>query len=203
MIKSRPAAVASTTSVVARGVIVIATIVGLFGALLPMLLMHLHWNLGISELYFAPMRTVGLAVMAASVACFIGTGLTLATFGRGTPLWFQAPRRLVVVGPYAHTRNPMVLAAIGHGVGLTLYAGSLLIAGYVVLGTVWWTFAARPRESADLIRRFGREYETWVRHVPLLIPRVSSYRALDDTPTRTLVADGAGKIRRSARRRRR
>ncbi len=202
MIKSRPAAVASTTSVVARGVIVIATIVGLFGALLPMLLMHLHWQLGIAELYFAPLRPVGLLVMAASVGCFIGTGLTLATFGRGTPLWFQAPRRLVVVGPYAHTRNPMVLAAIGHGIGLTLYSGSLLMAGYVALGTLWWAIVARPRETANLTRRFGREYESWVRHVPLLLPRLSSYRPLDDAPTRTLVADGASGNHRSRRRRR-
>ncbi len=203
MIEARPAAVASMLSTLARTVLVTAGIVALFGGLLPMLVMHLHWQLGIAELYFAPLRNAGLVLMAISVGCFSGTAVTLAAFGRGTPLWFQAPRRLVVVGPYAHTRNPMVLAAIGHGIGLTLYSGSLLIAGYVTLGTMWWAIVARPRETADLTRRFGREYESWVRHVPLFIPRLSSYRPLDDAPTRTLVADGAGANPRSGRRRRR
>lgn len=190
-------------SAVARAILVTSGIVGFFGGFLPMLVMHLHWRLGISELYFTPPRPAGLLIMAIAVGCFSGTAVTLAAFGRGTPFWFQAPRRLVVVGPYAHTRNPMVLAAIGHGIGLTLYSGSLLIAGYVALGTLWWAITARARETADLTRRFGREYETWVRHVPLLIPRLSSYRPVDDAPTRTMVADGAGANPRSGRRRRR
>ncbi len=190
-------------SAVARAILVTAAIVALFGGLLPMLVMHLHWRLSIAELYFAPLRPVGLLVMAVAIGCFGGTAVTLAAFGRGTPLWFQAPRRLVVVGPYAHTRNPMVLAAIGHGIGLTLYSGSLLIAAYVAFGTLWWAIAARPCETADLTRRFGREYESWVRHVPLLIPRLSAYRPLDDAPTRTMVADGAGANPRAGRRRRR
>jgi protein-S-isoprenylcysteine O-methyltransferase Ste14 len=202
VIESRLTPVASTTSVVARAVLVTAGIVALFGGLLPMLVMHLHWQLAIAELYFAPLRNVGLVVMAISVGCFSGTAVTLAAFGRGSPIWFQAPRRLVLVGPYAHTRNPMALAAMGHGIGLTLYSGSLLIVGYVTLGTLWWAIVARPRETADLARRFGREYESWVRHVPLLFPRLSSYRPLDDAPTRTLVADGAGRSPRSGRRRR-
>lgn len=202
MIEAQPAAVASMSSTLARAVLVTAGIVALFGGLLPMLVMHLHWQLGIAELYFAPLRNTGLVLMAISVAGFSGTAVALAAFGRGTPLWFRAPRRLVVVGPYAHTRNPMVLGAIGHGMGLTLYSGSLLIAGYVMLGIMWWAVVARPRESAHLTRRFGREYETWVRHVPLLFPRLSSYRPLDDAPTRTLVADGASGFHRSGRRRR-
>lgn len=203
MIASRAAASASTATVIVRGLLVTAAMLVLFGGLLPMLLMHLHWRLGIGVLGFAPLRPVGLLIMAISVGSFSGTALTLATFGRGTPLWFQAPRRLVLVGPYARTRNPMVLAAIGHGIGLTLYGGSLLIAGYVALGTLWWAVAGRTRETADLTQRFGRDYESYVRHVPLLIPRATAYRPLDDAPARTLVADGAGEAHRHIQRRRR
>lgn len=183
--------------------LITAGIVVLFGGLVPMLVMHVHWRLGIAQLYFPPAHRAGLLVMAISVGCFSGTAVTLAAFGRGMPLLFRAPRRLVVVGPYAHTRNPMVLSAIGHGFGLTLYSGSLLMAAYLTLGTLWWAIATRPREAADLARRFGREYESWVRHVPLLIPRLSSYHPLDDSPTRTMVAGVAGANPRSGRRRRR
>ncbi len=188
---------------VLRGAVVTAGILGFFGALLPMLVMHLHWHLGIPELYFAAPRTLGMMVMATSIGGFAGTAMTLSMIGRGTPVWFQSPRRLVVVGPYAHTRNPMVLSAIGIGAGLILYSGSILMLAYVLLGIVWWALVVRPRQAADLSRRFGREYEVWARNVPLIIPRISAYRILDDAPTRTLVGEGTSGALKSGRRRRR
>src|SRR5690242_6551002 len=75
----------------------------------------------------APLRWLGLPPLAVgasiSVFCF---GHFIAS-GRGTPAPFDAPRWLVVTGPYRYVRNPMY---VGTG---------LFIAGWAIL---FWEFSA-------------------------------------------------------------
>src|SRR5262249_47099275 len=58
----------------------------------------------------------GLALLVAGAAVAVWCIATFVVQGRGTPAPFDAPRRLVAIGPYRYARNPMYV-----GVGLLLF----------------------------------------------------------------------------------
>ena len=94
-----------------------------------------------------------------------------AIAGRGTPGPWDAPRRLVVVGPYRWVRNPIDLAALLVVVGeawlffsadLLIYAGAMAVAFHL--------FVVRYEERT-LRARFGDQYDAYRRAVSRWIPR--------------------------------
>jgi protein-S-isoprenylcysteine O-methyltransferase Ste14 len=96
----------------------------------------------------------------------------VAARGRGTPLPFASPNRLVISGPYAYVRNPMVIAGLGQGLAVALWLGSWTVVAYVLLGGMIWNFFVRPAEERDLRNTFGNEFETYCRDVSCWRPRV-------------------------------
>jgi protein-S-isoprenylcysteine O-methyltransferase Ste14 len=114
----------------------------------------------------------GLAVML-----MLWAALALAVDGDGTPLPFDCPRRLVIGGPYAWTRNPMMLATMVLGVAATLYTGSLFVLLYAILVGVGWHVLVRPHDERHLHRTFGRDYEAYQRDVRLWLPGVHRFVA--------------------------
>jgi protein-S-isoprenylcysteine O-methyltransferase Ste14 len=89
-------------------------------------------------------------------------------------------QNLAVSGPYAYTRNP-------------LYLGSFILGlGFVIASGVWWLsliFVAlflgiylpvMHVEAGDLTRLFGLEYEEYARKVPLFLPRITAYKAINE-----------------------
>ncbi len=106
----------------------------------------------------------GLYVMMRTIAGFFETG-------KGTLAPWDPPRRLVVVGMYAHTRNPMILGVIIVVVGESLAVSSLPILGFAafafLLNTVNFIFSEEP----GLEKRFGEEYRDYKRNVPRWLPR--------------------------------
>jgi protein-S-isoprenylcysteine O-methyltransferase Ste14 len=77
----------------------------------------------------------------------------------------ESPDRLVVSGPYAHSRNPMYLA------------WTLVYAGITILVASWWLLSPLPallafthrvvirREEQELEERFGAEYRDYMSSV--------------------------------------
>lgn len=120
----------------------------------------------------------GGALFALAVALFgIGGAVyawcvwDFASFGRGTPAPFDAPRRLVVRGLYRFVRNPMYLgvltvilawAALFRAPGLLLYAA--------VVGTGFHLFIVFYEEPR-LERSFGSEYTAYKARVGRWLPR--------------------------------
>ena len=136
----------------------------------------------------AAMPGAGALQVIGALLTLIGVALALwcagifAVIGRGTPLPFDPPRRLVITGPYRWVRNPMAigagLALMGAGVyyeSLTFLAFSglflLFIHGFVVL-----------YEEPTLRRVFGAEYEAYCVKVRRWLPhRTGSYLVEDDS----------------------
>lgn len=91
--------------------------------------------------------------------------------GQGTPLPFDAPRKLVTTGPYAYVANPMQLSAAL----LLLTWGAVLHSWWIALGGVMsWIYGvglARMDEGVDLERRFGERWVRYRRDVRNWIPR--------------------------------
>ncbi len=121
--------------------------------------------------------TPELLVWPAVVVIALGAGVyfwclsLFATVGRGTPGPWDAPRRVVVVGPNRWVRNPIYVAALLVVVGeawLFLSLPVLLYAAALALGVHLFVVGY---EEPTLRRRFGDEYAAYQRRVRRWVPR--------------------------------
>jgi len=118
----------------------------------------------LSTVLFIPLGALGLA-----------SGVTMALHGSGTPLPFAAPSSLVTAGPYAYLRNPMVVAGVGQGMAVGVWAGSWAVILYALSGGVIWQLLVRPAEERDLAASFGSAYFEYCRNVRCWLPRIRPY----------------------------
>jgi protein-S-isoprenylcysteine O-methyltransferase Ste14 len=97
-----------------------------------------------------------------------------ASYGQGTPLPLDPPKRLVTHGLYQMVRNPMYV-----GVG-TLVASEAMafhsanLAIYLLIGSVFVYLFVLLYEEPTLRNKFGAGYEEYCRGVPRWIPRLSA-----------------------------
>jgi protein-S-isoprenylcysteine O-methyltransferase Ste14 len=97
-----------------------------------------------------------------------------ASYGHGTPLPLDPPKRLVAHGLYRLMRNPMYV-----GVG-TVVAGAAIgfrSANLAIYLLVWSAFVylfVLFYEEPTLRKKFGANYEDYCRRVPRWLPRMSS-----------------------------
>ena len=129
------------------------------------------WILTRGDASPTPTAWPAVAVIVVGAAGYLWCLWVFATVGRGTPGPWDAPRRVVAVGPYRWVRNPMYLAALLVVLGetwlflspsLLLYAGALAV--LVALFVIGY-------EEPTLRRRFGESYVQYQRTVPRWIPR--------------------------------
>lgn len=138
--------------------------------------MHaLERALAVPGFSFPHQRLVALVGFVAMAALNLGSGVTMAVVGRGTPFPADTARELVVRGPYRHVRNPMALGGLGVGASVGVALGSWVILGYVVLGGLAWHAIARPMEERDLEARFGASYVAYRGAVRNWLPRWTPY----------------------------
>lgn len=103
------------------------------------------------------------------------SAITMVAKGQGTPLPADAPRKLVVAGPYRYVRNPMAVGSFAQGIAVGLYVGSPMIVAYALAGTLGWNYSVRPWEELDLERRFGEPYARYRDAVRCWIPNLRPY----------------------------
>jgi protein-S-isoprenylcysteine O-methyltransferase Ste14 len=163
-----------------RAVIGILVSIALFGVIIP----YLYW--GLTDyldriLAFAPMFSEPVALILAAASFIVGLFWIFWSYshllfvGRGSPveafgMALDPTKRLVTVGPYAFTRNPMILGylwiILGIGFMSRSLSGILLVPLIAVLAVIY----LRYFEERGLIRRFGTPYEHYRETVPILIP---------------------------------
>jgi protein-S-isoprenylcysteine O-methyltransferase Ste14 len=117
---------------------------------------------------------IGILLLAAGLSCHLWC---VATFkrtpgGGGIGVPFNPPRELVVRGPYAWVRNPMVaaffvwlsgLAFLLHSISMLLVWTPVFLAGMVI--------ELKYVEEPELERRFGMPYGEYKARVPMFVPR--------------------------------
>lgn len=119
----------------------------------------------------------GSLVILSGLFWMIWSWHSLLTIGRGHPQevfgFPLAPRteRLVIVGPYSYTRNPMLFGLLLLLVGWGIVLGSLSATAFsplllVALLLLHFKFFEEP----GLQRRFGEEYEGYRHQVPPILP---------------------------------
>jgi protein-S-isoprenylcysteine O-methyltransferase Ste14 len=79
-------------------------------------------------------------------------------------------KKLVTIGPYRYSRNPMVFGAFTLYLSIVLYLNSIigliLITVFLLLGVSYLKFSEEKR----LIKDFGDEYIAYRKKVPMIFP---------------------------------
>lgn len=116
-------------------------------------------------------QVLGTVVFVAGLALFTWCVRLFARVGRGTLAPWDPTRRLVVVGPYRHVRNPMISAVATMLAGEALFFLSTRIALWLLfffaLNHTYFVLIEEP----GLARRFGHEYRRYRAAVPRWLPR--------------------------------
>jgi hypothetical protein len=146
--------------------------------------------------YWAPMRLIGVMLLATGLIALIQAFARFVVEGLGTPVPVAAPDRLVVGGLYRYVRNPMYVAALAIIVGQALALGQL---GLLLYAAALWLITAafvRFYEEPALTRRFGADYVAYRRAVPAWWPPpapLETQRARRTRRTMTRTPADAGK----------
>ncbi len=112
-----------------------------------------------------------VALIAAGAALYLWCVWIFASVGRGTPGPWDAPRRLVAVGPYRWVRNPIYIAALLVVVGEAWLFLSLPLLAYAGLLATFFHLFVIGYEEPTLDRTFGEGYAEYRRTVRRWIPR--------------------------------
>ncbi len=121
--------------------------------------------------------TLGHTAWPATALIGAGFALDLWCFwvflaaGRGTPAPWDAPRRVVAVGPYRWVRNPIYIGALMIVLGEAWLFLSLPLVLYAVALALGFHLLVVGYEEPALRAQFGEEYERYGRRVKRWIPR--------------------------------
>lgn len=114
---------------------------------------------------------VGLLPILLGAGLYLWCAGAFAFIGKGTPAPIDAPKVLVVQGPYRWVRNPMYVAVLSVILGQAILFRSALLVGYALLfWLVVHAFVVLVEEPA-LQSQFRGSYDSYLRSVPRWIPR--------------------------------
>ncbi|HET6548927.1 MAG TPA: isoprenylcysteine carboxylmethyltransferase family protein [Solirubrobacter sp.] len=116
-------------------------------------------------------RVLGALVTAAGAAVLVHAFARFVREGVGTPAPVAPTERLVVGGLYRWVRNPMYLAVVACVAGQAGVFGRPVLLAYAAGLLVLFVAFVRSYEQPTLTRRFGADYEAYVRAVPGWWPR--------------------------------
>src|SRR5215813_12522764 len=156
---------ARTLSLIVRNVMFTIVVPGLGGVLAPWWILTWHGGTVTVAAWEA------VPVIAAGAALYAWCVWNVASVGYGTPGLWDAPRRVVVTGPYRWVRNPIYLAALLVVLGEALLFMSLRLLAYAGAMAVFCHLFVTGYEERRLSRRFGVSYLEYRRTVPRWIPR--------------------------------
>lgn len=97
-------------------------------------------------------------------------------FGDGTAAPWDPPQRLVVVGPYRHVRNPMLVGVIAMLIAESLLLQSSPLGIWVAVFSIGNAIYFPLVEEPGLLARFGDDYRVYSQHVGRWIPRLSPWQ---------------------------
>jgi protein-S-isoprenylcysteine O-methyltransferase Ste14 len=131
---------------------------------------------------YAPLRAIGVVLIAAGAYVVLDSFARFALQGLGTPAPVFPTKRLVVKGFYCYVRNPMYVAVGAVNLGQALLFGDIRVFAYALF---FWFLAhlfVLVYEEPTLRKAFGAEYDTFRTNVPRWIPRLTPWR--NDTESR-------------------
>jgi protein-S-isoprenylcysteine O-methyltransferase Ste14 len=118
-----------------------------------------------------PLFAAGVILVALGAATYAWCLWDFASFGRGTPLPSDAPKRLVVRGLYRCARNPMYLGVIVAVLGWAALFATAGLLVYAVFVAICCDIFVVLYEEPRLHELFGAEYDDYRMRVGRWLPR--------------------------------
>lgn len=137
-------------------------------------------------LYFCQFDIISLALsfkfilmlflLALGFVLVVWTILLFQATGKGSLAPWNPIDKLIISGPYAYVRNPMLCGVfcILFGEALFFQSHALLIYTFIfiVINAVYFPLS----EEKGLLKRYGEDYAEYKRNVPRFLPRLTPYR---------------------------
>ncbi len=114
---------------------------------------------------------IGEFLFAIGLTLFLWTVIIFFKVGKGTPAPIIPTQKLVTSGPFAYSRNPMVLGVIIWISGLGMIFNSFSFIGVGLIIPLSYLVYIKLVEEKELKARFGKKYILYKKRVPFLIPR--------------------------------
>jgi protein-S-isoprenylcysteine O-methyltransferase Ste14 len=160
-----------TVSLIVRNLMFTLVVPGLGGVWAP------WWLLTRDGRTAVPAAWEAAPVIAAGAALYLWCVWNFAAVGHGTPGLWDAPKRVVAVGPYRWVRNPIYISALLVVLGEAWLFLALPVLVYAGAMAVCFHLFVIGYEEPMLRRRFGTSYLEYQRTVPRWIPRPPRLRA--------------------------
>lgn len=141
--------------------------------LVPALLLYL-WGTDFRYLFLQV--PIGVLLTGCGLCLVTWTIALFGRIGKGTLAPWNPTRRLVVAGPYTHTRNPMISGVFFVLLGEGVFLGSLAILAWALIFFIINTVYFKYSEEPGLTRRFGEEYKIYRTDVPMWLPRLKPWK---------------------------
>ena len=117
-------------------------------------------------------KTLGVHLMVAGIGLVAWCITLFARVGKGTLAPWDPTSKLVAVGPYRYTRNPMITGVLTTLVGEALFTGSRAVAFWAATFFAMNHVYFQLLEEPGLEERFGDSYAEYKRTVPRWLPRL-------------------------------
>jgi protein-S-isoprenylcysteine O-methyltransferase Ste14 len=122
------------------------------------------WTKPFNYILSFPFLIIGLILSIWSLHYFF--------ISKATPVPVHPPRKLIVKGPYAYTRNPMhtglVFLMIAAGIYFSSWLSVFVFTPLYILIDVW---IIKQIEEPELEKRLGKDYIDYKEKTPMIIPR--------------------------------
>jgi protein-S-isoprenylcysteine O-methyltransferase Ste14 len=105
-------------------------------------------------------------------------GLTVRAWAAGH---IRKNEVLATTGPYAFSRNPLYLGSFVLGLGFTIASGRWLLALLFAALFLGIYLPVMRVEASTLAVAFGGDYERYAQAVPLFLPRLTPFRASNES----------------------
>jgi protein-S-isoprenylcysteine O-methyltransferase Ste14 len=164
------------THLPARAVLLCASFSAIMLGILPTVILA-HTGGDWSALAARPAWIVSLALQLLAIPAALGASAVqeFVIRGGGTPVPFDATKRLVTSGAYAYVSNPMQLANSVILLGLGALLASWWLAAAGVMSVIYSAGLAAWDEQRDLGARFGEPWRAYRGAVRAWIPRWRPY----------------------------
>ena len=140
--------------------------------LLPYFMMTINNQLPLPVVNHTFLKIIGVALVALGVFIFLFNTFAFKRYGSGTPVPIEPPKELVAEGLYKYVRNSMYLGYFGIVFGEFFILGHLTLLFYAMLFVILTHLYVVFNEEPGLKKRFGNNYERYIKSVPRWLPKL-------------------------------
>lgn len=112
------------------------------------------------------LKVIGVLLIILGIVPGVYTFMSFQKIGKGTPVPIEPPKKLVIDGLHRYSRNPMYIGYLFIFFGIAFLFGHALLFAYAIFMTISFHFAVMLVEEPELKKRFGKEYEAYLKQVP-------------------------------------